>query len=113
MEIGIYETTLTMYASYYRHVSFPVYFLSEHDAEQYFAIAYNDVYSAFLTFIEQTDPERPFVLAGFSQGADMVIHLMKEFFDDISYQERLIVAYCIGWRVTEADADECPRLMCR
>ena len=37
-------------------------------------------------------------------------YLMKDYFDDPSLQERLIAAYCIGWRVTEDDIEAYPHL---
>ena len=108
MERGLYEDTLTLYAPYYRQATFPVYALPSAEAEPYFQIAYEDVRAAFLHFAEHTD--RPFVLAGFSQGSEMVLRLLKEFFSDPSYQNRLIAAYCIGWRITQEDLDACPWL---
>ena len=35
---------------------------------------------------------------------------MKDYFDDPSLQERLIAAYCIGWRITEDDIEAYPHL---
>lgn len=107
MERGIYDDMLTLYAPYYRQVTFPVYFLPESEAEVYLSIAYQDVRSAFLQFVDM-NPDRPFVLAGFSQGADMVLRLLKELFQNPAYQERLIAAYCIGWNYTQEDVDACP-----
>lgn len=103
MERGIYEDSLTMYAPYYRQVTFPVYSMTEKEADPYFEIAYSDVRSAFLSYIKNSSPDRPFVLAGFSQGSDMVLRLLEEFFNDSAYQDRLVAAYCIGWRVTDTD----------
>ncbi len=108
MERGIYEAELKMYAPYYRQVSLPVFYMPEREAAPYFEIAYSDVRSAFLTFVEQTN--RPFVLAGFSQGSYMALRLMKEFFDDPALQDRLIAAYCIGWRITDDDVRDYPWL---
>lgn len=110
MERGLYEDTLTLYAPFYRQASFPVYSLPSEEAEVYFSIAYQDVRDAFLYFISHTEQDRPFVLAGFSQGSDMVIRLLKEEFSDESLQKRLIAAYCIGWRITQDDLDACPWL---
>lgn len=110
MERGIYEDSLTLYAPYYRQASFPVYSLSQADTEKYMAIAYKDVRAAFIQFTKCTDKDCPFVLAGFSQGSDMVLRLLKEFFNDPAYQDRLIAAYCIGWRITEDDLKACPWL---
>ncbi len=109
MERGIYDEMLTLYAPYYRQATFPVYSLPESEAEEYFAIAYWDVRSAFLAFAEM-NPTRPFVLAGFSQGADIAIRLLKDLFDNPAYQERLIAAYCIGWHFTDKDVEEYPWL---
>lgn len=103
MERGIYEESLTLYAPYYRQVAFPVYALPQAEAKPYFDIAYSDIREAFLSYIEHSDPVRPFVLAGFSQGADMALRLLSEFFDNPAYQERLIAVYCIGWRITDDD----------
>lgn len=110
MERGIYDDALTMYAPYYRQATFPVYSLPEDEAEQYMEIAYSDVREAFLYFCRNTDSDRPFVLAGFSQGSDMVMRLLREFFDDPAYQNRLIAAYCPGWRITDEDLADCPWL---
>lgn len=110
MERGIYEGSLTMYAPYYRQAAFPVYSMTEEESEPYFEVAYSDVRSAFLSYFENSEPDRPFVLAGFSQGSDMVLRLLEEFFDDSAYQDRLVAAYCIGWRVTEDDLTEYPWL---
>lgn len=107
MERGIYEDVLTLYAPYYRQAAFTAYFLPSEEAAPLFEFAYQDVRAAFLTFA-QLHPDRPFVLAGFSQGADMVLRLMREFFSDPAYQQRLIAAYCIGWNFPVSDADAYP-----
>ena len=36
--------------------------------------------------------------------------LMEEYFDDPKYSEKLVAAYCIGWRVTEEDIERYPHL---
>ena len=110
MEKGIYENDTRMYAPYYRQVSFPVYSLSYTEAEQCFAIAYADVREAFLYYMEHYNDDRPVVLAGFSQGSDMILRLMKDLFDDPDINEHLVAAYCIGWRVTDEELKEFPQL---
>lgn len=102
MERGIYEEKLTLYAPYYRQATFPVYLLPASEGEAYFSLAYQDIRAAFLTFADM-NPDRPFVLAGFSQGADMVLRLIKDLFQEPAYQQRLIAAYCIGWHFTDED----------
>ena len=58
----------------------------------------------------QVDDDRPIVLAGFSQGAQLALMLLEEYFDDPELADRLVAAYCIGWPVTNEDLAEHPHL---
>ncbi|MGN0150248.1 MAG: DUF3089 domain-containing protein [Clostridia bacterium] len=110
MELGIYNNEASVYAPYYRQAAFPVYNMTEEEREPYLDFAYEDVKDAFLYYAEHTDADRPLILAGFSQGSDMVIRLMKDLFDEKKYSDRLAAAYCIGWKLTEEDVKEYPQL---
>ncbi len=110
MELGIYNDVASVYAPYYRQATFPVYNLSKDEQEKYLGIAYEDVKNAFIYYAKHTDASRPLILAGFSQGADLIIRLMKDLFDDPKYQRRLVTAYCIGWKLTEEEVREYPHL---
>ena len=110
MELGIYSDESVIYAPFYRQAAFPVYSLPAEEREQYLETAYDDVREAFLYYSENCDPSRPLILAGFSQGSDMLIRLMTEFFDDEKYSDRLIAAYAIGWKLTEEQTEEYPWL---
>ena len=108
MERGIYDASCTMYAPFYRQASLAVYKLPEKQREQYFQLAYSDVREAFLAYLKQSS--KPVVLAGFSQGADMCIRLLKEFGKDGAVAKRLVACYALGWRVTEAELKKYPWL---
>ena len=110
MELGIYDDALSVYAPYYRQATFPVYSLSSEEQEKYLSIAYEDIKKAFIYYADHTDASRPLVLAGFSQGSDLIIRLMKDLFDEPQYQRRLVAAYAIGWKLTEDEAKEYPHL---
>ena len=110
MELGIYSDVCTVYAPYYRQVTLPVYEMDGAEADAAFELAYQDVRAAFLYYTENCDPGRPLVLAGFSQGADMSIRLMEEFFGDEAFSSRLVADYAIGWRVTDEDIARYPHL---
>ena len=110
MERGIYENSATMYAPYYRQMTFPVYSLSEKEMEPYLDIAYRDVAAAFEYYFKNCNNGRPIILAGFSQGSQLLLKLMEEYFDNPAYQENLVAAYCIGWRVTDDDLAKYPHL---
>lgn len=110
MERGIYEETCRMYAPYYRQAGLSVYTMSEEEREPYLETAYEDVRDAFLYYMENENDGRPYILAGFSQGSDMALRLMKEFLDEEEYSENFVCAYMIGWPITEEDIEECPYL---
>ena len=110
MELGIYDKVASVYAPYYRQATFPVYNLDNDQQEMYLSYAYEDVKNAFIYYADHTDSGKPLILAGFSQGADMVIRLMKDLFDEPKYQRRLVAAYCIGWKLTDAELQEYPHL---
>ena len=110
MERGIYDGDCRMFAPYYRQVGLQVYELSEKEREPYLQAAYEDVRSAFLYYLEHYNAGRPIVLAGFSQGADMCIRLLKDCFADPEVNDLLVACYAIGWRVTEQELEENPHL---
>ena len=110
MERGIYEAVTTMYAPYYRQMTFPVYSMTEEEMKPYLEIAYRDVAAAFEYYMEHCNNGRPIILAGFSQGSQLLLMLLEEYFDDPAYSDQLVAAYCIGWRVTEEDLTRYPHL---
>ena len=110
MELGIYADVANVYAPYYRQATFPVYSLSSEEQEKYLSIAYNDIKNAFIFYADHTDASKPLILAGFSQGADLIIRLMKDLFDEPKYQRRLVAAYAIGWKLTEDEVAQYPHL---
>ncbi len=110
MEKGIYDQETRFYAPFYRQVGYNVYALPEEEAEPLMLKAYADVKDAFTYYLKNLNDNRPFILAGFSQGADMAIRLMKEFFSDKALQDQLIACYAIGWRLTSEETAVRPYL---
>ena len=109
MQEGLYSDVCRVYAPYYRQACLSVYYLPDAERGPYFQVAYSDVRAAFLWYLEHENQGRPFILAGYSQGADLALRLMQEFFWDERLQEQLVAAYLIGWRVTAEDL-ECPQV---
>lgn len=110
MEKGIYENECRMFAPYYCQAGLEVYQLDKAEREQYLESAYRDVKEAFTYYMENLNNDRPYVLAGFSQGADMTIRLMKDLFSDEKYSKNLVACYSIGWRLTSEETAEYPQL---
>lgn len=109
MEKGIYdEGDVNFYAPFYRQASFNCYGIrayddvsSDENVNAAYELAYSDIEDAFNYYFSESD--KPFILAGFSQGAEMIIELIKNTFDDAEIQKRFIAAYAIGWRLDSLD----------
>ena len=110
MEKGIYDQNTRFYAPFYRQAGYNVYGLPEEEAEPLKQSAYADVKDAFAYYMEYLNDGRPFILAGFSEGAEMAIRLMKDCFGEDSLLNQLIACYAIGWRLTEDETNEWPQL---
>lgn len=111
MEKGIYDDEDTrFFAPYYQQIGLNVYEMTPQEREPYLEIAYNDVREAFLYYLEHYNEGNPIVLAGFSQGADMCLRLLKDVFEDDSLQERLVACYAIGWQISDEELKNYPQL---
>ncbi len=108
MQRGIYEKNCRMYAPYYRQATLADYTLPRQDAAAYFDLAYSDVRAAFLYYMHHENNGRPFVLSGFSQGAEMCLRLLKEFGNEDFVKDNMVACYAIGWRFTPQEAAEYP-----
>lgn len=110
MEKGIYVQDCRLFAPYYRQMGLALYALSPEEREPYLEAAYQDVRDAFLYYLDHYNKGQPIILAGFSQGADMCIRLMKDCFAQEELQEQLVACYAIGWSLTQEETDPYPQL---
>ena len=111
MERGIYEQAARLYAPYYRQADMKVYALEPEEREPWLKIAYEDVSAAFSWYLEHENEERPIILAGFSQGADMCYRLLAEYFAQEELYARLVAVYAIGWPCTEELVSRYPQII--
>lgn len=110
MEKGIYDDENRFFAPYYRQAGLNSYELTAEEREQYLAAAYEDVKDAFLYYMEHFNDGQPIILAGFSQGADLSIRLLKDCFADEDVNDLLVACYAIGWSITDEELAEYPHL---
>jgi len=96
----IFGEDTNFYLPYYRQTTFGAPSEGQR-ADSIRAIAVNDVIESFDYYLANYNHGRRFILAGFSQGALMLIHLLKHM-DDATYH-RMIAAYAIGGCVTNED----------
>lgn len=110
MEKEIYDSDSRFFSPYYRQVGLNVYSMEADEREQYLKLAFDDVKNAFEYYYDNCNEGRPIILAGFSQGADMCIRLLKECFEDKDMQSQIVACYAIGWSITEEEIEEYPQL---
>ncbi|MDD3306240.1 MAG: DUF3089 domain-containing protein [Acetobacterium sp.] len=110
MEKGLYDGDANFFAPYYRQAALNAYTIDASEADQYFDLAYEDVSKAFDLYMNDYNNGRPFILAGFSQGSEMLLRLLADKFDDQALSDQLVAAYLIGWRVTPEDLTNYPFL---
>jgi hypothetical protein len=97
-----FNKSVDVWAPRYRQAAFGAFLSDEPAAQKALAIAYGDVSQAFDQFIATVDPERPVVLVGHSQGALMVMQLLRDKVAGTPLASRIAAAYVIGWPVSMA-----------
>lgn len=106
----LYSDYCSIYSPFYSQAAIEVYSMAETESAKFFDIAYADVEQAFLYYIKNCNHGRPLVLAGFSQGGDMCIRLLKDHGDDPAVKKVLVACYAIGWRLTDEEVSKYPHL---
>jgi hypothetical protein len=98
-----FETVGNIYAPYYRQAD-AVYSLSLPLAEQAKVVGglpKSDAIAAFDYYIKYYNQGRPYILAGHSQGSNVLLFLLSEYMkENPRVYNRMIAAYVIGYSVT-------------
>lgn len=109
--IGVFESG-NVYAPYYRQFDAGVIFsLKEEERNILVRDIVRDVTAAFDYYIQNVNNDRPFILAGHSQGSLMLTYLLNDYMKEHpEVQERMIAAYAVGISVTESYMENNPKL---
>lgn len=108
-----FETVGNIYAPYYRQADAAICLaLSEEDKDKLLGgITKDDIFAAFDYYIENYNQGRPFILAGHSQGSNMLLYLLTEYMEEHpDVYQRMVAAYVIGYSVTEEYLADNPHL---
>ncbi len=102
-----------IWAPRYRQATFGTFLTGSEQAQQATEAAYQDVAAAFDYFITATSADTPIVLAGHSQGSLHVLRLLREKIAGTPLQDRIAMAYPIGWPISlEHDLPALPLPAC-
>lgn len=89
---------LNYYSPYYRQCSLQSFENDSLKAAR-MPLAISDVRKSFQYYLSHQNAGRPFILAGFSQGAHIMLQLLQEMDDTVF--SRMIAAYAIGITIPE------------
>lgn len=106
MQKDLYGRSARFFAPLYHEAFLTAYY--EGNTDEYLDAAYEDVRSAFMYYMEHDNNGRPVVIAGFSQGSQMSLRLIKEFFAGKDAAKQLVACYAVGWRITDEELGEYP-----
>lgn len=108
-----FEPVGNVYAPYYRQAD-AIYSLSlplEEQDKLIGGIPKEDVFAAFDYYIKHYNNDRPFILAGHSQGSNVMLYLLSEYMkENPEVYDRMIAAYVIGYSVTDEYLSKNPHL---
>lgn len=100
---GPFQRVGRVFAPRYREASVYTALTLRDDAREARQFAYHDVQAAFFAFLKRIPAERPIVIAGVGQGANLTANLLQQVVDrDPALVRRLAAAYLID-SVTPAD----------
>lgn len=92
--------SLNFFSPYYHQFTMNAILLPEDSFAVTFRRSQDDINAAFDYYIRHLNPSRPFVLAGFSQGAMVIPELLRRM-DEKTYA-RCKGAYMLGYQLTES-----------
>ena len=113
LQATAFETAGNIYAPYYRQVdaSYSLSLSLDEQEKIIGGLARADVFAAFDYYIKNYNNGRPFILAGHSQGSNMLIYLLSEYMkENPEVYQRMIAAYVVGYSVTDEYFSENPHL---
>lgn len=89
-----------MWAPRYRQAAIGAFLTTKPEGQQALDAAYQDVLLAFDEFVAKVQKDRPIILAGHSQGALHLTHLLKDRVAGKPISNRIVAAYVVGWPIS-------------
>lgn len=108
-QASVFNGSGRIYSPLYRQAHLGIYYGTEELKEKALEIAYEDVRTAFIHYLENWNEERPIIIASHSQGTNHAIALLKEFFErDERLLEQLVAAYIVGMPIDKNTFENIP-----
>lgn len=99
-QASVFNRECRVFAPRYRQAHIYSFFKKDKEkAEVAFDLAYSDIKEAFEYYMQHWNGNRPIIIASHSQGSLLAERLLKDFFENTTLRNRLVVAYILGWPV--------------
>lgn len=99
---SFYAGRLNYFSPYYRQVSIHSWRTPEKAFER-LKVTLSDIRRSWQYYLEHYNQGRPFIIAGFSQGARATMDILKSMPD--SLYRRMVAAYVIGYKMSRNEVD--------
>lgn len=99
-QASVFNQSCRIFSPRYRQAHLSMFFSNNKEkTDNAFALAYEDIKTAFEYYLQHWNNNRPIIIAAHSQGSKLAEQLLKEFFEDKPLKKQLVVAYVPGWPV--------------
>ena len=99
-QAAAFSACCEVFAPHYRQAHLYSFWDIQGDGLKAFRVAYQDIKDAFEEFIN-INGDKPFILAGHSQGTALLSRLIIEFETKKYFTDNLITAYLVGFNIKE------------
>ncbi|MFM7027580.1 MAG: DUF3089 domain-containing protein [Chakrabartia sp.] len=99
-QASAFNASAAIWAPRYRQATFGTFLTDRPDGKKAVDLAYADARAAFDAFLATQPADRPIVLAGHSQGALLIMRLMKDRVAGTPLAKRVVAAYTVGWPIS-------------
>lgn len=89
-----------IWAPRYRQAAIGAFLTTKPEGQMALDAAYKDVLLAFDDFVAKVQKDRPIILAGHSQGALHLTHLLKDRVAGKPITKRIAAVYAVGWPIS-------------
>lgn len=112
-QASVFLDNSNLYVPMYRQMNMAALSLSPAEQDKLIQYGMEDVWQALNHYLSNLNQGRPFILAGHSQGSDILVELMVKHWGSLNVENRLVAGYTIGWSITRDNLETNPALkMC-
>ncbi len=102
-QASVFNGSARIYAPRYRQATLFSFFDDSGEGKKALGVAQQDIIDAFIYYLAHYNNERPFILAGHSQGSMMLIPVLR--YLERYPTDKFITAYVPGWSISTGDLE--------